>query len=88
MLLQPKNLLKKLYDIIHDIQEGEYNPDDINQFPKEVRPVVSKLVEWVDNFSDNNSHADTIPYDFYAHCCLVVHVNIQKKELPCSINLS
>lgn len=86
LVAEYKNLLKKIYDIIHDIQRGEYNPDDINQFPKRVRPVVSKLVEWVDVFFKDNSHADTIPYDFYAHCCLVVHANIQKKELPCSTN--
>ena len=32
------------------------------------------------------THEDIMPYDFYAHCCLVVHANIQKKELPCSAN--
>ena len=86
LVAEYKNLLKKIYDIIHDIQSGEYNPDDIKQFPISVRPVVFKLVKWVDVFFNNNSHMDIIPYDFYAHCCLVVHVNIQKKELPCSTN--
>lgn len=81
-----KKSLKKIYDMIRDIKDGEYNPDDINMFPIKVRPTVSKLVEWVDDFFRNNTHEDIMPYDFYAHCCLVVHANIQKKELPCSAN--
>jgi len=81
-----KKSLKQLYDIIHGIKEGEYNPDDIKLFPIKVRPTVSKLVVWIDDFFRNNTHEDIMPYDFYAHCCLVVHANIQKKELPCSAN--
>lgn len=77
-----KKTLKQVYDMIHDIQIGKYKSDDLKQFPTKVQPVVYKLVD----FFKNKSHADTIPYDFYAHCCLVVHANIQKKELPCSAN--
>lgn len=83
LLEKYKKALKKIYDIILDIKDDKYNPEDINQFPEKTRPIISKLVVWVDDFFKNNSHADIIPYDFYAHCCLVVHANIQKKELPC-----
>lgn len=77
-----KKLLKQVYDMIYDIQKGKYKPENLKQFPTKVQPVVYKLVD----FFKNKSHADTIPYDFYAHCCLVVHANIQKKELPCTTN--
>jgi hypothetical protein len=77
-----KKSLKQVYDMIYDIQKGKYKPENLKQFPTKVQPVVYKLVD----FFKNKSHADTIPYDFYAHCCLVVHANIQKKELPCPTN--
>lgn len=83
-----KRSLKKVYDLIQNIKNNEnheYNPRDIEQFPVEVIPVLRTFVEWMANYFKNNTHADIMLYDFYTHCCLVVHSSIQKKELPCLI---
>jgi len=71
--------------MINNSQQGYYDKQLIKQFPIKTRIPIQRFLDWIVEFFKNNSHADSIPYIFYSHCCLVVHANIQKKELPCLI---
>ena len=58
--------LNNLYLLALHIQKG-YPVDivEINTFPKEIRPIINDLLQWISVYFQKNQIPDTIPYTDY-----------------------